>query len=143
MPELHLADSTLFYEQRGEGPDLVWLAGGDQPGSDWHEFQTPAFPDFRNTTYDARGIGRTTSERRPLWPMALYGADCAALIEAACDPPVVLAGLSMGSLIAQQVALDRPELVPAPCSWGRTPARPGTCASGRKLRSLSGGREGR
>jgi len=111
MPELPLADSTLYYEQRSEGPDLVWLAGGDQPGSDWHEFQAPAFPDFRNTTYDARGIGRTTSERRPPWPMELYAADCAALVEAVCDPPAILAGLSMGSLIAQQVALDYPELV--------------------------------
>ncbi len=111
MPELHLGDSTLCYEQVGDGPDLVWLAGGDQPGNDWHEFQTPAFADFRNTTYDARGVGRTTSERRPPWPMALYGTDCAALIEAVCDPPVILAGLSMGSLIAQQVALDHPGLV--------------------------------
>ena len=111
MPELRLPDSTLHYEQVGDGPDIVWLAGGDQPGSDWHEFQTPVFPDFRNTTYDARGVGRTTSERRPPWPMELYGADCAALIEAVCAPPVMLAGLSMGSLIAQQVALDYPELV--------------------------------
>ena len=51
--------SRSFYEQHGDGPDLFWLAGGDQPGSDWHVWQTPAFPDFRNTTYDARGVGQT------------------------------------------------------------------------------------
>lgn len=111
MPELDLDDVTLYYEQVGEGRDLVWLAGGDMPGSDWHLYQTPAFADFRNMTYDARGVGRTISRRPPPWPMELYGADCATLVEATCDPPVILAGLSMGSLIAQQVALDRPELV--------------------------------
>ena len=76
MPELKLPDVTLFYEQRGEGPDIFWLAGGDQPGSDWHLWQTPAFPEFRHTTYDARGVGRTVSHNPPPWPMALYGEDC-------------------------------------------------------------------
>lgn len=112
MPELELTDVKLYYEQVGQGPDLVWLAGGDMPGSDWRIFQIPAFEDsFRNTTYDARGVGRTRAHRPSPWPMSEYGADCAALVEAVCDPPVVLVGLSMGSLIAQQVALDRPDLV--------------------------------
>lgn len=33
------------------------------------------------------------------------------MIEAACEPPVILAGLSMGALIIQQVAIDYPDLV--------------------------------
>jgi pimeloyl-ACP methyl ester carboxylesterase len=111
MSELNLPDVTLFYEQRGEGPDIFWLAGGDQPGGDWHLWQTPAFPEFRHTTYDARGVGRTVSRNPPPWPMALYGEDAVALIEAVCDAPVFLVGLSMGSLIAQQACLDRPDLV--------------------------------
>jgi pimeloyl-ACP methyl ester carboxylesterase len=111
MPELDLNDATHVYEQIGDGPDLFWLAGGDMPGSDWHAWQTPAFPDFRHTTYDARGVGRTVSRTPPPWPMALYGEDAAGLIEAVCEQPVILVGLSMGSLIAQQVALDRPDLV--------------------------------
>jgi 3-oxoadipate enol-lactonase len=118
MPELNLPETTLYYEQRGDGPDIFWLAGGDQPGSDWHAWQTPAFPEFRNTTYDARGVGRTVSRNPPPWPMALYGADAAALIEAVCDPPVFLVGLSMGSLIAQQISLDRPDLVRAAVLMG-------------------------
>ena len=112
MATLDLPDVRLFYEQRGRGPDLVWLAGGDQRGGSWHEWQVPAFEaDFRNTTYDARGVGETESRRRPPWPIADYAADCAALVEAVCEPPVFLVGLSMGSLIAQELALSRPELV--------------------------------
>jgi pimeloyl-ACP methyl ester carboxylesterase len=112
MSRLSLDDVDLYYEQRGAGPDLVWLAGGDQPGSDWNLFQIPAFESsFRNTCYDARGVGQTRSHRQPPWPMHEYGLDCCALIETVCEPPVVLVGLSMGSLIAQQVSLDRPDLV--------------------------------
>ena len=112
MPHLSLGEVDLYYEQRGKGPDLVWLAGGDQPGSDWNLFQIPAFEDsFRNTSYDARGVGETRCHTPPPWPIEVYGRDCSALIETVCAPPVALAGLSMGSLIAQQVALDRPDLV--------------------------------
>lgn len=112
MPEHRHRDAALFYEQSGDGPDVVWLAAGDNPGSNWRRFQTPAFDaSFRSTTYDARGVGRTLSSTPPPWGIDVHAADCAALIEAVCDPPVSLVGLSMGSLIAQQLAHDRPELV--------------------------------
>jgi len=112
MPELQRDGVALFYEQSGAGPDLVWLAAGDNPGANWRRHQTPAFDDaFRSTTYDARGVGRTRSATPPPWSIPDHAADCVALIEAVCEPPVALAGLSMGSLIAQQVAHDRPDLV--------------------------------
>jgi pimeloyl-ACP methyl ester carboxylesterase len=112
MPELALADATLAYEQSGAGPDVVWLAAGDNPGDNWRRYQTPAFePGYRNTTYDARGVGATRSQTSPPWPIDEHARDLAALVEAVCAPPVSLVGLSMGSLIAVQLAHDRPDLV--------------------------------
>ncbi|MGH2857761.1 MAG: alpha/beta fold hydrolase [Solirubrobacteraceae bacterium] len=112
MPELRLADASLAYSQSGAGPDIVWLAAGDNPGSGWRRFQTTAFDDrYRSTTYDARGVGDTRSETAPPWSIADHARDLAALIEAVCSAPVFLIGLSMGSLIAVQLAHDRPELV--------------------------------
>jgi pimeloyl-ACP methyl ester carboxylesterase len=112
MPELATGDAVLFYEQSGEGPDLVWLAAGDNPGSNWRRYQTPAFePGYRNTTYDARGVGATRSTSPPPWDIEAHARDLAVLIERLCAPPVYLVGLSMGSLIAVQLAHDRPELV--------------------------------
>jgi pimeloyl-ACP methyl ester carboxylesterase len=109
----------LFYEQTGAGPDIVWLAAGDHPGANWRRFQTPAFePGFRNTTYDARGVGATTTDGPPPWPIDEHARDCAALIEAACAPPVFLVGLSMGSLIATHLACTRPDLVRAALVMG-------------------------
>jgi hypothetical protein len=58
---LDLPQARIWYEQMGAGADIVWLAAGDMPGASWHDYQLPAFDDFRNTTWDARGVGRTTS----------------------------------------------------------------------------------
>jgi pimeloyl-ACP methyl ester carboxylesterase len=112
VPELQLDDVTLHYDQSGSGPDVVWLAAGDQPGDRWRLYQTPAFDAFlRSCTYDARGVGRTVSASPPPWPIPVHARDCAALIERACTPPVALVGLSMGSLIAQELCCTRPDLV--------------------------------
>ena len=119
MAELALPDVTLHYEQSGAGPDVLWLAAGDNPGANWRRYQTPAFePGYRNTTYDARGAGATVSETPPPWDIPVHAADAAALIEAVCDGPAFLVGLSMGSLTAVQLAHDRPDLVRAAVVMG-------------------------
>ena len=142
MPHLSFEEVDLYYEQRGEGPDLVWLAGGDQPGSDWHLCQIPAFGIFRNTSYDARGVGQTRCHAPPPWPIEVYGRDCRALIEGVCRPPVILVGLSMGSLIAQQVALDRPDLVRCAVLMGTYAGATGYVREWERRRSSSGVRAG-
>jgi pimeloyl-ACP methyl ester carboxylesterase len=112
MPELELAGVSLCYRQSGAGSDIVWLAAGDNPGENWRRYQTPAFDDrYRSTTYDARGVGGTRSASNPPWSICDHSSDLAELISAVCDAPVFLVGLSMGSLIAVQIAHDRPELV--------------------------------
>jgi pimeloyl-ACP methyl ester carboxylesterase len=112
MAELEIDGARLAYRQSGGGADVVWLAAGDNPGDNWRRYQTPAFDDaYRSTTYDARGVGTTTSAGGPPWGITEHAADLAQLISAVCEPPVFLIGLSMGSLIAVQIAHDRPELV--------------------------------
>ncbi len=119
MSTLAVDGAELFHEQTGAGPDILWLAAGDHPGANWRRFQTPAFePGFRNTTYDARGVGATRAETPPPWPIAEHARDAIALIEHACVPAVFLVGLSMGSLIAKEIAFERPDLVRAALVMG-------------------------
>ena len=119
MPDAQLDDVTLHYDQTGEGPDIVWLAAGDHPGRNWRRWQVPAFePGWRNTTYDARGVGETASATPSPWTIEVHAADVARLIEQVCEPPVALVGLSMGSLIAVQLAFDRPDLVACAAAMG-------------------------
>ena len=111
MAILPLKNVDLRYIQQGRGPDIVWVPGGDEVAEAWDQ-QFAAFNDsFRNTSFDPRGAGQTQCHTPPPWSIADFAADCAALIKAACEPPVIIVGLSMGSKITLQVALDFPELV--------------------------------
>ncbi len=107
---LETANVTLHYVTQGEGPDIVWIPGGDQKGEGWAE-QMAAFPDFRNVSYDPRGAGLTVCRVDPPWPIPAFADDCAALIRAVCRPPVILIGLSMGALIVQEMICEHPDLV--------------------------------
>jgi 3-oxoadipate enol-lactonase len=112
MPVCEVPGASIAYEQFGEGHDVVWIAGGGGLGSDWHKYQMPYFEHhFRNTTFDNRGIGGTTCEEPMPWPLVKFSDDTSALIEQVCEPPVTLVAISFGSAIAQQVAIDRPDLV--------------------------------
>jgi pimeloyl-ACP methyl ester carboxylesterase len=109
---LETGDACIYYEESGSGPDVVWLAAGDQRGSVWRRYQIPAFDaQYHNVTYDARGVGDTTSTVAAPWPISDHATDIIRLIETRCTPPVALVGLSMGSLIAQEVSFTRPDLV--------------------------------
>jgi pimeloyl-ACP methyl ester carboxylesterase len=111
MPFLDLGDVQLNYMKRGSGPDIVWVPGGDST-TELYCDQYPFFDGrFRSISFDPRGAGKTICKHPMPWTIADMAADCAALIRAVCDPPVVITGLSMGGLITQQVAIDFPELV--------------------------------
>ena len=112
MPTITGSESRVSYEQSGAGPDVVWIAGGGDVGARWRKYQTPYFDRaFRNTTFDNRGIGATICDAPTPWTFTGFALDTAELIEAVCQPPVAVVALSMGSLIAQELCLDRPDLV--------------------------------
>lgn len=112
MPILEGSQASIHYEQVGEGPDIVWVSGAGGAADSWDRYQLPFFKDdFRNTTYDCRGVGTTTSDRPMPWPIEEFAVDVADMIRAVCEPPVALVGLSFGGGIVQQVAIDYPELL--------------------------------
>ncbi len=112
MPTLTTQDTTTYFEQHGEGPDIVWVAGGGGlPEWTWMPYQLPALPEFRHTVFHNRGIGDTVCTQPGPWTIADFARDTAALIEQVCDGPVVVVGKSMGGMIVTQLALDRPDLV--------------------------------
>ena len=112
MPVLQTDTTKLYYEQTGAGPDIVWVSGGGGlPEWTWIPHQLPWFQEFRNTVFHNRGIGRTVCEQPGPWTIADFARDLAALIQAACDDPVIVVGKSMGALITVELALSYPELV--------------------------------
>ncbi|BBY80352.1 alpha/beta hydrolase [Mycolicibacterium pulveris] len=102
---------NLAYDDRGSGPAVLFIAGRGGAGRTWHLHQVPEFQraGYRCITFDNRGVGAT--EQASGFTIETMVADTAALIEKLDAAPVRLVGVSMGSFIAQELLLARPELV--------------------------------
>ncbi|MDE0279639.1 MAG: alpha/beta hydrolase [Gammaproteobacteria bacterium] len=101
---------TMRVVTEGEGPDVVFIPGGDQTAEAYSQQFARLSESFRCISYDPRGAGETISPPAP-WTIADYARDCAAVIDAFCDGQAVVSGLSLGGLVTQQVAIDFPERV--------------------------------
>ncbi|BBX65109.1 putative non-heme bromoperoxidase BpoC [Mycobacterium saskatchewanense] len=104
---------NLAYDDRGSGEPVVFIAGRGGAGRTWHPHQVPAFlaAGYRCITFDNRGIGAT--ENAEGFTTQTMVADTAALIESLGAAPARIVGVSMGSFIAQELMVVRPELVSA------------------------------
>ena len=78
----------------------------------WTEVASILKPDFRVVCYDKRGHGLTESGPDSC-EMADYARDLAALLEALGIGRAAIVGMSIGGVIAQELARQRPELVAA------------------------------
>ncbi len=102
---------NLAYDDRGSGDPVLFIAGRGGAGRTWHLHQVPEFlrAGYRTITFDNRGIGAT--EQAADFGIEQMVADTAALIEKLDAAPARIVSVSMGSFIAQELMLARPELV--------------------------------
>jgi pimeloyl-ACP methyl ester carboxylesterase len=111
MGEMIQARGTEFWvEHRGQGPDVLLIAGLSDPAEAWRPQLDGLGDRYRLTAFDNRGAGRTPLPEGPL-SVAMMADDAAALLRALQVPAAHVAGSSGGSLIAQELALRHPELV--------------------------------
>ena len=100
----------LAYAEAGQGDPLVLIHGLGGSRGDW-ELQWPALtPHFRMITPDLRGHGMSPRPTGP-YRIGLFAADVAMLLRRIDAQPAHVIGLSLGGAVAQQLALDAPELV--------------------------------
>jgi len=94
----------------GAGPDVLLIGGLGDTVESW-QFQLDGLSDrYRLTAFDNRGAGRTALPSGPATAAAMAD-DAAALLRALDISSAHVAGFSLGSAIAQEVALRHPELV--------------------------------
>ena len=102
---------NLAYDDRGKGIPVLFIAGRGGAGRTWHLHQVPALQraGYRVITFDNRGVGAT--ENAQGFGTEQMVADTAELIEKLGAAPAHIVGVSMGSFIAQELMLARPDLV--------------------------------
>ena len=100
----------LWVEQEGAGDDVLFISGLADEGACWVDQVGGLSDRYRVTTFDNRGVGRSTTPEGE-FTIADFAADTAALMDALEIESAHVVGSSMGGAIAQELALAHPERV--------------------------------
>jgi pimeloyl-ACP methyl ester carboxylesterase len=111
----------MHYEVHGEGEPVICIMGITAPGTAWVAHVEAWSRHFQCITPDNRGVG--LSDKPPGdYTSAMMADDYAALMDGLGVEKASVVGCSMGSIIAQELALRHPEKVKKlvlMCSWAR------------------------
>ncbi|HST56430.1 MAG TPA: alpha/beta fold hydrolase [Solirubrobacteraceae bacterium] len=111
MPLVRAGEIELSYERSGSGPPLLMIMGMSGTTLHWGEpFLDALRADFELITYDHRGIGASSRVYRP-FTIAQLARDAEQLMRALKLDSAHVFGISMGGMIAQELALNWPARV--------------------------------
>jgi 3-oxoadipate enol-lactonase len=111
MPTLTVNGTDLYYERRGSGEPLLLIQGMTGHSLHWGEaFLSALERDFELVLYDHRGVGRSSPYGAP-FQIADLAADAAGLLDALDIERAHVLGISMGGMVAQELAIADPERV--------------------------------
>ena len=100
----------LFHEEKGTGDPLVLIHGLGSASYDWRAQIEELADAYRVIALDLRGHGRSEKPRGP-YSIPQFAADVSAVLTRLDVRPAHLVGLSLGGMVAFQLAVDTPELV--------------------------------
>ncbi len=110
MPIAKVNGLDIYYEVHGEGEPLLLIMGTGNDHSLWNA-QLPAFSkEFRCIVYDNRGTGRSGKPETGYSSRILAG-DAVGLLDALGIEAAHVAGWSLGSVTAQELAINYPQKV--------------------------------
>ena len=101
----------LHWESAGEGPAVLLIMGLGMNATSWWR-TIPVFSDFRVLSFDNRGVGRSDRVPGP-YTVAEMADDAVSVLDAAGVESAHVYGISLGGMIAQEVALRHPDRVRA------------------------------
>jgi len=111
MTVIPVGDIQLDYERAGSGPPLLAIMGRSGTYSHWDaSFLADLRRDFEVIVYDHRGVGASTRLEGSL-TIRQMAHDAAGLLTALDLDDAHILGISMGGMIAQELALAEPERI--------------------------------
>jgi len=106
-----VGEIVLDCERSGAGPPLLLIMGMSGTALHWGEsFLERLRRDFEVIAYDHRGVGASSRLEGPLTIAQLAG-DAAGLLDALGIDSAHVLGISMGGMVAQELALAQPQRV--------------------------------
>ena len=103
--------TDLHVERRGAGEPLLLVQGMTGHSLHWGEdFLTALEQDFELVLYDHRGVGRSAPSDGP-FTIADLAADALAVLDGVDIDSAHVLGISMGGMVAQELALAEPDRV--------------------------------
>ncbi len=121
MPHVQTNGINMYYEERGTGEPLICIMGVTAPGGVWEAHANVWQEHFRCILGDNRGVGMTDKPAGP-YTTDMMADDYAGLMDALGIKKARVVGCSLGSVIAQKLALRHPEKVQSlilMCTWAR------------------------
>jgi pimeloyl-ACP methyl ester carboxylesterase len=100
----------IYWEESGAGDPLLLIMGLGYSHEMWHRTRPAMAEHYRAIVYDNRGVGKSDLPAGP-YPIAQMADDAAAVMDAAGVEWSHVYGISMGGMIAQELALNHPERV--------------------------------
>jgi 3-oxoadipate enol-lactonase len=111
MSHLTVGPHELFHQRRGSGEPLLLIQGMSGTHLSWGDPFIEGLEESLDViSYDHRGIGRSTPEREAFSIVDL-AQDAAGVLDALELESAHVLGISMGGMIAQELALRHPERV--------------------------------
>ena len=110
MPHTIAGDVEIYWESHGEGRPLLTISGVSGGTWSYEESIAAWSPHFRMLVFDNIGAGLSSKPDRP-YTIAQMADHAAAVMDAANEKGAYVVGLSMGGMIAQELALRHPARV--------------------------------
>jgi pimeloyl-ACP methyl ester carboxylesterase len=104
------AHTQLYWESTGTGPPILLVMGLGLSGGAWWRTVETLSRRFRVITFDNRGVGRSRG-LTPAYTTEALADDAMAVLDALEIAEANVYGLSLGGMVAQQVALRHPRRV--------------------------------
>jgi 3-oxoadipate enol-lactonase len=110
MPIASVGGIDLHYEIAGQGEPLLFIHGLGSCSQDWQLQRAHFSQYYRVITFDLRSHGLSTKPPGP-YSIALFASDTAGLLETLEITTTHMVGISLGGMIAFQLAVAEPKRV--------------------------------
>lgn len=108
MASVEVGGTELYYERAGQGEPLLLIQGMSATHMAWgRPFRSQLERSFECVIFDNRGMGRSGRAQLPFTTVDLAG-DVLGLLDALQIESTHVLGISMGGMVAQELALSNP-----------------------------------